>query len=325
MNTEEVRCELEKLRELPEGIREFWMACTSGDINIGLGENWRGNPPGILFTPSAAARRSYLYPQCISLGRFGPEHYTRRKDMASYLLAQTLSGAGELQYEGEIVRLGPDDCFLIDCRREHYYFATAPEGWSYRILHFDGVSMSDLYTQFLQAGTAKFKAVKGDPVRALLDTLFEAPPPVQAHSEIVYSRLLTDLMTEVILKTGPALDRPLPRMVQGILDYIGKNYASAITLDALAREFYVSKYHLCREFKKYTGASPNEYIIDTRMNAAKALLRSTDMSIVEVARQVGISSADHFLYLFKSRENIRPSAYRRQWRNLSGDRRDPHA
>ena len=153
-------------------------------------------------------------------------------------------------------------------------------------------------------------------MRVLLDRLFDDLSPAQAHSEIVYNRLLTDLMTEVILATGPAGQKPTPRLVQGVLDYIGKNYTSAITLDVLAEKFYVSKYHLCREFKKYTGTSPNEFLIDTRLNAAKALLRSTDLSIAEISQQVGISSADHFLYLFKSRENTQPSVYRKQWRNL---------
>ncbi len=316
MNSKEARAFLEGRTNLPEEMRDFWLACINGDININLDENWPDNPPEILFTPSAEARRSYLYLQCLTIGSFGPEHYTRRREMPSYLLAQTLTGGGELQYEGETLRLGPDDCFLIDCRKEHYYFATDPAGWAYRILHFDGAPMADLYAHFLQGGTVKFAAAKGEAVRTLLDRLFEAPPPAQAHSEIVYSRLLTDLVTEIILKTSPSGQRPLPKLVRGVLDYINGNYAEPISLDGLAKEFFVSKYHLCREFKKYTGASPNEYLIDTRLNAAKALLRSTDLSIAEISQQVGVSSADHFLYLFKSRENIQPSLYRRQWRNL---------
>lgn len=316
MNKQEARAVLDTFRDLPQAVREFWLSCIDGDINLTVDDSWRDNPPGLIFTPSAAARRSYLYPQCISVGDFGPGHYTRRKGMQSYLLAETLSGGGELQYEGETLRLQRDDCFLIDCRREHYYFSTSPEGWSYRILHFDGVPMADLYAHFLQGGTVKFRAEKGSPVRALLDRLFDAPPPAHAGSEIVYNRLLTDLMTEVVLAAAPAGQKPLPRLVQGVLDYISKNYASTITLDGLAGEFFVSKYHLSREFKKYTGFSPNEYLIDTRINAAKALLRSTDLSIGEISQQVGVSSADHFLYLFKSRENTRPSVYRKQWRNL---------
>ena len=305
--------------ELPEGIREFWLACTDGDINLSSRDIWTVNPPDFLFTPSQAARRSYLYPQCVSMGNFGPDHYTRRRGMQSYLLSQTFSGAGELRYEGETVRLAPDDCFLIDCRREHCYYAVDPDGWSYRILHFDGQAMADLYAHFLQCGTVKFTAAKGEPVRALLDGLFEQRPPAQAHREIVYSRMLTDLMTEIILKTSPGDQAPMPELVRGVLDYIGRNYAAPITLDLLAQRFYVSKFHLCREFKRHTGFSPNEYLIDTRLNAAKALLRGTDMTMQEICQQVGISGPDHFLYLFKSRENIQPSVYRKQWQNVRAE------
>ena len=222
VNSKEAREFLLSIPEMPDGIREFWLSCISGDISLNVDESWRDNPPGLIFTPSPAARRSYLYVQCLSVGIFGPDHFTRRRDMASYLLAQTFAGSGEIQYEGETLRLGPDDCFLIDCRKEHYYFATDPEGWSYRILHFDGLPMADLYAHFLQGGTVKFRAEKGGPVRALLDRLFEAMPPAQAHSEIVFSRLLTDLMTEIILAGGPGGQKSLPPLVRGVLDFLGK-------------------------------------------------------------------------------------------------------
>ena len=114
MNRLEARAALDGFPDLPESVREFWLSCIDGDINLTVDDSWRDNPPGLIFTPNPAARRSYLYPQCISVGDFGPGHFTRRRDMQSYLLTQTFSGSGELQYEGKTLRLNKGDCFLID-------------------------------------------------------------------------------------------------------------------------------------------------------------------------------------------------------------------
>uniref|UniRef100_UPI003568068E helix-turn-helix transcriptional regulator n=1 Tax=Cohnella sp. TaxID=1883426 RepID=UPI003568068E len=73
-------------------------------------------------------------------------------------------------------------------------------------------------------------------------------------------------------------------------------------------------YHLSKEFKCYTGFSPNEYLIHTRITRAKELLRFTDMPVAEIALSVGVDNVSHFINLFRDRETMTPLAYRKTWR-----------
>ena len=69
---------------------------------------------------------------------------------------------------------------------------------------------------------------------------------------------------------------------------------------------------MSREFKRYVGKSPNDYLIGIRLDKAKVLLVDSRRSIAEIGQLVGIPNTNHFLYLFKSREGITPSAFRKQ-------------
>ena len=100
----------------------------------------------------------------------------------------------------------------------------------------------------------------------------------------------------------------MPDIIVAIQSYIDRNYASQITLDALSRSFGISKYHMSREFKRYIGKSPNDYLIDLRLDRAKSLLVDSGRTIADIGQLVGIPNTNHFLYLFKSREGITPSA-----------------
>lgn len=91
-----------------------------------------------------------------------------------------------------------------------------------------------------------------------------------------------------------------------------RNYSRNISLDDLSRTFSISKFHMSREFKRYVGKSPNDYLIGIRLDKAKVLLVDSRRSIAEIGQLVGIPNTNHFLYLFKSREGITPSAFRKQ-------------
>ena len=100
-----------------------------------------------------------------------------------------------------------------------------------------------------------------------------------------------------------------------IADYLSVHYRDDIDLDFLARNFFLSKYYLCRTFHEITGYNIREYINIYRIRAAKQLLEETDDSIDEVAGKVGYHSATHFEKIFKSYMNISPLKYRKQ-RNI---------
>ena len=84
----------------------------------------------------------------------------------------------------------------------------------------------------------------------------------------------------------------------------------------IANEFFISKYHMSREFKKAYGITIANYIIAKRITYAKELLRFTDMQIEEIGRICGIEDNSYFNKVFRKFEGMTASDYKKKWRGI---------
>ena len=100
--------------------------------------------------------------------------------------------------------------------------------------------------------------------------------------------------------------------LQQITDWMAEHVAEDFSLDRLATQAGLSKFHFERLFKTAVGISPSRYQINMRINLARRLLRETKMSVVDVALEVGYTNPSHFAQLFRRETGLSPSEYRRQ-------------
>jgi AraC-like DNA-binding protein len=266
-----------------------------------------------IFTPSALARRSYFYLQGLSSVTSTGSHFARRSGIESYLIALTFAGEGSLEYEDKYYTFKSGEGFIIDCRKPHYYHASTRRGWGYHIVHFDGFAMTDYFSQIRQGGGIHFPVPQAGALSSMLEELYRVSIPMNRRSELLSSRVLTNMLTEIITGTPDCDMEDIPEKIRDIRNYIDEHYAEEFDLEDLSRRFFMSKYHLCREFKKYIGRSPNEYRIVTRINNAKAMLRFTDTRVADIAEEVGFADNTHFFSIFRKYEQMSPAEYRRQW------------
>jgi AraC-like DNA-binding protein len=113
-----------------------------------------------------------------------------------------------------------------------------------------------------------------------------------------------------------AEDNKMSPLVLRTINYFNEHYADteSISLDALSRELFASKTTLIYNFKKYTNCSPMEFLLSVRLTKAKEQLANTQKSVESVALDCGFSSANYFGLIFKKKEGISPSAYRKKQR-----------
>lgn len=267
------------------------------------------------FFPTSQARRSWLYLQSLLDASFGNSYYTVRDGLVSWLLLETTGGEGWLKYEGKTYRLGPGDVFLIDCQRLHDY-RTADTSWSYRLAHFCGNSMEDYYAPILASGNAVFHFDEGSQFGALFSRLYEVNRADAPESELLTNCILTQLLTE-ILKTLPQFDRTrYPQRIRDVCAYLTEHCCEPLTVDEIADHFAISKYYLCREFKKHTDKTIFAFIEEARLSTAKQLLRYTDLPVAAVADCAGFQNLSNFGRVFKKAEGTSPSAYRKEWNGI---------
>ena len=96
--------------------------------------------------------------------------------------------------------------------------------------------------------------------------------------------------------------------VYNVLGYINEHYNEDLTLDYLANKFFISKYHLSREFQRLVGTSVHRYIIQKRLVMAKQMLSEGKPSS-EVYQLCGFGDYSNFYRAFKAEYQISPKDF----------------
>lgn len=120
---------------------------------------------------------------------------------------------------------------------------------------------------------------------------------------------LTRLMSQ--RARSPSTSKPCRSVDIAMMhDWIGATKGQLPTTAQLARQFNTSRRSLLRLFKATTGTSPSRYLEDMKIESAKTLLATSNMSMKQIAHEAGYSTASHFSSKFHQLTGLTPSAFR---------------
>lgn len=119
--------------------------------------------------------------------------------------------------------------------------------------------------------------------------------------------LLHDFQARYDLQMSNPAELPLSEQVAQFID---KNYARHLPLASFENEFYLSKHHLCREFKKHCGIGIIQYLNITRLRHARRLLENSNDSVQDIIEKCGFANYQNFYRQFIRRFGLSPSKYR---------------
>ena len=121
----------------------------------------------------------------------------------------------------------------------------------------------------------------------------------------LFRALMEELHYQMKLKNENAL-------VQKIKDYINERLREKLSLTDIAQHVFFSVPYVEKIFKSETGISIIRYLIDTRLQVAKTLLRDTEQDLKSIAAESGFSDYNFFSRTFKKNIGVSPLAYRKQ-------------
>jgi two-component system response regulator YesN len=125
---------------------------------------------------------------------------------------------------------------------------------------------------------------------------------IENHTTAMLLKISKYFNTKYHQRTSAAIAR--------IKNYIIKMRDRSISLADIANEAYMSPSYMCAVFKRETGQTLNEFIIEDKMNFARDLLINTKMKVLEIAQHLGYDAPHYFSYSFKHYTGQTPQQFR---------------
>lgn len=250
-----------------------------------------------------------------------------------------LSGDVTYLIESRIVHVMPGDLLLISPRELHQV-VIRPEMSAYEryVLWVDPQTIQRLSTarSDLLAGLdpshpgagsqLRLKSEDRSRIRDLLDLLYREAGSDAYGADLLRDSLLTQLLVTInrlVSQQGTWVDEDsrTNRAVAQVMNYVNLHYGEPLSLDMLAEQFYVSKYHLSHEFNRQVGTSVYHYIQKKRLLIARQLL-AQGKKPSQVYSACGFSDYTGFYRAFKSEYGISPREFALEARQKNNERLD---
>ena len=154
-----------------------------------------------------------------------------------------------------------------------------------------------------------------EPDSYLLHTMKQLDHMLAANSAdgaFYLAKFLCDIFTELIYISSAknASFSALPAHVYQMKVLFDEEYDKNHNLNDLEESLNISKYRLCRDFSKYIGVSPLQYLNAVRIRQAKDLQTNSPYTVHKIGSMVGIPNTTHFINLFKEDTGVTPLQYR---------------
>jgi AraC family transcriptional regulator len=101
-----------------------------------------------------------------------------------------------------------------------------------------------------------------------------------------------------------------PARLRRVVEYVEERMADDLALADLASVAELSETHFCRAFKQATGMPPHQYLLKRRIERAREILANRELSLADVALELGFSSQSHFTSHFRRIVGVTPGQFR---------------
>lgn len=269
------------------------------------------------FTPSSLAKELFYYPtRCGHYFCSSSYSFDHKSEIAlqgdhnqNIMLFFVHDGAMELTLAGTPVLAGAGQTVLFDCREPYSYAAS--DGLEFTWLLFNGLNARAFYRKILQArGRRAFVPSSPAEIVQMLDSLLSGCAEEARLSEAQCSQLIHRILCLLLLDESAESHADSDRIAQAIR-YMNRHLFEPIGVQEVADSVSLSASHFSRQFKARTGYSPYEYIVLRRIDRAKYMLSSTELSVKEIAYATGYNSEENFIHSFRKNVGIAPGLFRK--------------
>lgn len=222
----------------------------------------------------------------------------------------TLSGTGIFtDQSGSEIMVPPGSAFIVTCPSVTRYRVPPGGEWEFIYITFSGDAAFVHADQIIARSGNVFHPGEGSLPVEMLKRLYRDASAGVRMDRYRLSELLYRILMGIYRETEP--EEHYPASVLAGIRRMENDFAdNSLTLDRLAEEAGVSRYHFIRLFKKYTGVTPYACLMKLRLDFALDSLLSTDWSVKEVAAKSGFTDVSYFCRAFKRVTGKSPGSLR---------------
>lgn len=283
-----------------------------GDVPLQLDPTYFEDTSVHYFVPQPAGREMLLY-YPVSVGYFEckPSYQVQRNVFSSYLLIVMLTGALSFQTRRSRGVARPGSVLLLDCNEPHFYAALGK--CSFTFVHFSGAQSRELFEEIQRKGGSLIRvpdpSAMHEAIGEMLSGMRENRRINEAHtSSMIYSMLMTLLEKSGASGAGgsgnPVVDRAIA--------YIQQHLTEKLSVEEIAASAGYSASYFSHIFAEETGMSPYQFVVRSRVEQAQQLLKTTRLTVQEIAFRCGFNSVANFCYTFRRTSGISPHEYRKR-------------
>lgn len=236
----------------------------------------------------------------------------RSRTDAQCVIQYTLSGCGAVEVDGIRYSVPVGYAFLIDIPGpSRYYLPEDSSRWEFFFLEFTKECLPMLWKIYRTAGPV-FRVSESSGLLMKIIDMYRLVTANQLTSYFQNARLSYDFWL-VLTEYAVTQSASFLSKVDYAKRFMDQNYRSPdLSLDLIADHAGISKYYLCKEFRRKFGISPGKYLRALRIDEACSLLSTqSGYSLQEIAAQVGYANDNYFGKVFKAEKGVSPDRYRK--------------
>lgn len=236
-----------------------------------------------------------------------PGHSPRARVRRYWLLHFVGKGKGIFRNEKAIYEITSGMCFIIRPKEVTFYQADAEEPWHYGWVGFT----ADYVPQCLKDNDVlhvPFLAPLFEELEQNIDR-YNSEIGENGGKEAYLAGKITEIMLRLELHFARPAETKAQSEMRVVKNHIDTHLSSALTVQALAEQFHLSSVYLSRRFKEIIGLSPQNYIVERRLQEAAVLMTERAFSPTAAADAVGYTNIYLFSRMFKSRYGVSPREY----------------
>lgn len=288
-------------------INEYfkYLTISDEDRNWGVHINVTGFAminPGIVYPPSGHPS-GYFFT------------WERGRVMDEYQINYITEGSGIIETRHGTFPIIPGTIIVIRPGEWHRYRPSKETGWKEHYVGFEGKYADHIFANgFFQDSKPVIHIGFQDQVLKSFYAIFDVVRDEKAGYQQVASGILIQLLGSIIscVKNKDFEGKDIERKIRKARLYFRDNLDKNIDVEKLASELNIGYSYFRRMFKKFTGISPVQYHLMLRLQRAKDLLVSTDMSVKEIALGLGFQSIFYFTRIFKKKMGVPPTDLRKK-------------